>query len=74
MISRCRGCNRTSARSVCPKCWEHLEAEADALTAQYVRLRLRGIEQDTAERMIERRIWRFFKNGTYRPLARRATD
>jgi hypothetical protein len=85
MTGPCIGCGRTAERvsivmpdatidgpHVCDRCLAESFAERDQVRAQHRRLKLRGFSDKQAGRLMCRRVDRYFRNGTFRPLARRA--
>ena len=84
MTAPCIGCGLTSTRvvlvtpdadidgpPVCRGCLSECERERDELRGQLRRLTMR-FGQDSARAMMGRRVGRYFGNGTFVPLARRA--
>lgn len=65
------GVDQIDGPPVCDRCMAESERELDGLRAEYRRLVLRG-HATHAGRMMVRRVRRYFRNGTLRPLKGRA--
>lgn len=59
-------------RHVCADCMAKSDAEAASLRRERERLRLRGVSDEDACRIMRRRVDRYFRNGRFVPLGRAA--
>ncbi len=59
-------------RPVCDSCQAETERERAQLQAQFLRLRVRGYSGREANVIMSRRVDRYFRNGTFVALKKRA--